>query len=279
MLLLFLLLCKSVLAEDITPTATPSATLAPTPTSVPTPSSPNVNFTLPISTIVKNDAFNINVDLSGLSVGKTYYIKAFSVSNTSAIDTKNGSSWLANTATWTLFPYSVASSGSQSTVIQARATVSGVISDLKIRIRENTTNYDSTNQMTLIIAEPTSVPPTPTPNPTSTPPPTNTPVPASTSTPYPTSTPKPTSSLTPTPTEVLEEEPTPINDDELLPTITPAFSVQTLDSEVLGDSTSFPNTETSEIVEKKNSLLPVILIVGGGLVLLTPLLLTVLKKK
>ncbi len=143
---------------------------------------PTINFALPISTIVKNDTYSANLDLSNLTVGSTYYVKAYSVSTSTAIDTKNDTNWLSNTSSWSLFPFYVATSTTGSFETFFRANISGVIGDLKIRIREGSTNHDSNTQMTLIVSEPT---PTSTPTLVPTPSPTVTPTPSATPTPFP----------------------------------------------------------------------------------------------
>lgn len=274
---------------EISPTATP--TLVPTNTSTPTaiPTSslkPFANIqTLP-ATIIKNETFSATISLENLSVGKTYYIKFFSVSSTSAFDTLNGSTWLSGTSSWSSFPYVVSTNQSQTTSIQSRSSQAGAFNDLKIRLRESGNNYDSTTQSSITVYEPTPTPTTqPTLIPTQTLAPTQTPTPIPTNTPTqaptgypPTSIPSPTPTPAQEPTPTVEEltDPTPTVINEETPIVTNGQT--TIQGEILGSNSSDETTTTATKSTSSSNLLPVILITIGGLIFLLPLFISFLKK-
>ena len=90
----------------------------------------------------------------------------------------------------------------------------------------------------------------------------------STPTPTPTKTPTPTPTLSPTPTPTPTSTPTII----ITPKTTTSNFISTPSGSVLGEVT------TIETTTKKN-FLPLVLIIGGGVLLLSPLIITKIKKK
>ncbi len=274
-------------SPTITPTMVPTST--PTPTALPTSSlKPFANIQSLPATIVKNETFSATLSLENLSIGKTYYIKFFSVSSTSAFDTLNGSIWLSGTSSWSSFPYIVSTNQSQTTTIQFRSSQSGAFNDLKIRLHESSNNYDSTTQSSITVYEPT---PTPTTQPTLTPTQIPTTAPSPTPTPIPTNTPTqvPTGyipTLIPSPTPTTIQEPTPTIEeltDSTPTTASQATSIITnsqipTQGEVLGSNSSDEIDTIATKSASSSNLLPVILITAGGLIFLLPLFISFFKK-
>lgn len=267
-----------VILPTNTPTNTPIPTNTPTPTT--SSSTPSSSATFSQTTVVKNNLFSVDVSLSNLSIGKTYYIKLFSVATSTSIDNYYNSNWLNYTSSWSSYPFVVPTSSSQNITIQARAMITGVINDLKIRLHEGSSNYDSSSQYSLTSLEPTAVPTatlTPTPTPTPTPNPTNTPTPTLIPTITPTKTPTPTLSQTPTPTVTIL--PTATDSLTETPANDPTIPITDLVPEVLGTQTTAEN-KTQELEKNfaKPSLTPIVFLVAGGLLLLSPLLISKFKK-
>lgn len=298
--LVWFLFASLLIAQNESPSPEPSPTptteisQSPTPTQIPISTSTPTQTPKPFANIrslpasaTQSETFTANIVLENLSVGRTYYIKFFSVSSISSFDTLNGNNWLSGTTAWSSFPYLVSTSQTQETSIQARSTQSGAFNDLKIRLRESNTNYDSTTQSSLVIYEPT-----PTPTSVQLPTPIATPSPTTTPTPFPTNLPTATPTLAPTgfvptiiPTQIIEptpddtipteiqaaplDDPTPTN---IGPELTPAENSSSDSGEVLGSA------ESNNSISTTNNILPVLLIAGGGLVFLTPLFISFFKK-
>lgn len=104
-----------------------------------------------------------------------------------------------------------------------------------------------------------------------------TPIPTFTPTPIPTSTPIPTPTNTPTPTKIPTSTPIPT----ITPISTPSTALTPIIDEILNTPTLEPmilgETTTIENITKKN-FLPLILIISGGILLLSPLIITKIKK-
>lgn len=172
-------------------------------------------------TIVSGDPFSLSYLASSLSVGSTYYLKAFGGVEpaTNQVYTVYSGQNLSSTAAWASFPsFVIDAGGSASGTLSALIpSASGTVSlKLRLALTTNTDTQVTSASTTITVLTPTTTPvpttvPTNTPLPTNTP--TPTPVPSSTITPSPTTpptrTPTPTLSPTPTiePTAVIEPTP------------------------------------------------------------------------
>ena len=262
--------------------------------------------------IVTNDIFTINYTANNLNVGDTYYIKVYGGidPSTTQIYTIYNNQSLSSSTSWINFPVIVIDSGgSQVGNIDAIAKEIFGTATLKLRmaLTSNPTNQQidaiplTINIITpaptptnLPSATPTDTTPTSTitPLPTNTQSPSNTPTltptsypantPTPTKTPTPTRTPTPTKIPTPTliPTLVLDPYPTETN---LTPVIEPTPEITDIisDDPVLGiDDIVKTSTPTSLINMPTfaSNILPALFIISGGLLLLSPIIISKIKK-
>lgn len=252
-------------------------------------SAPIIEIVSTTNPIVQFDSFTINLTLTNLTIGETYYLKAFNDgSDENLIKTVSSGKTLPYTGhSWSEYPSLIADNSNLSSTLLAIAYNNPTLS-VKVRMaKKNGDNYDTynSNVLSLAVITPTPSPtliPTPTPTNTPIPTPSNTPIPSNTLTPTPTKTPTPTHTSSPTSTPkptatitpVLTIKPTPTEDPTDLPTPSPSPT----DSEILGiqDFVASPAAVSTKTKLPKN-LIPSIFIGTGTALLLTPLILSKLK--
>lgn len=243
----------------LTPTSVPSP--SPNPSTIPTPSpttipnsSPSVSISISNSSLKINQSYEININLSNLSVGHSYAYKAFGGKNDNyGISTQKGSTWLNYNSAWSDFPIISATSSTQDNlkltirVDDDEPTGSG---QLKVKVKDQTDGNDFESpavNITILQADPTA-----------------------TSTPKITSSPSITQTPTPQPTAVLEPLPT---DGLFLEPIQPSGLVA-------GLSTSADIIISPTPTAKKNlgnDIIPIALVTVGGLFLTAPLIISKIK--
>ena len=284
--ILFFLSPINVFAQEESSIATPSAETR-----------LDIDTQGPDSAIV-GQSFSISFILTNATPNTAYFFKAYDAiynsSNYVQTNCDNNTDWCNYTGdSWSKFPsFTTDSQGniSNSIILRFNPTKTDIPDQIQIALRTDP-RLDSFNVkvVQVIKPEPSN---TSTPSPSATSTPTNTPKPTSTtkpsSTPKPTttikpsSTPKPTSTLKPTLTPTLSISPSPTDTITDTPTLEPS-------PEILGeydditDTISFitPTATPSSKLNQANifNIIPYFLITAGGGLLLTPTLITKLKKK
>lgn len=228
--------------------------------------SPIVNITEPLPTnMIVGDEFTVTFTVNSINIGTIYHYKVVGDDNAdlSTLPNTSCSSNYENCESLTITTDKIATA-----TAKTRLNTSTGSDNIKVRIAQSdkhSSTYDS-SFITILSLTPTS---TPIPTPTLTPTPTPTKIP--TITPTPTKIPTPTIKITPTkiPTEATISailEPTQIPEV----TETPTVMATPTSGETLGDAT--------QSATKKN-FLPLIFIVLGGILLLTPLIISKIKKQ
>lgn len=263
MLIIIVLFLSFFTKTTFAQTATPSATLIPTPTPLPLTIS-----NLP-SQITAGEQFNIILNLHA-KLNLAYQFKVYGGVNGDnySYEVKNGDTWTNGyNGAWSSLPQSSTDTNGNSSLeltVRFKTDKTSGTSQLIAKVKESAlNNYIISNSYSLDVVDP---PPTPINTPISTPTPTNTPTNISTLTKIITPTIKLT--LTPTPkTATISAilEPTQISEITEIPTITLIPTI----GEILGEST--------KSATKKN-FLPLIFIILGGILLLTPLIISKIKK-
>lgn len=245
-------------------TATPSATLIPTPTPLPLTIS-----NLP-SQITAGQQFNIILNLHA-KINLNYQFKVYGGVNGDnySYEVKNGDTWTNGyNGAWNSLPQSSTDSNGNSSLeltVRFKTDKTSGTSQLIAKVKESAlNNYIVSNGYSLDVVDP---PPTPINTPVATIVPTNSP----TSTP--TKIPTPTIKLTLTPTPKIATVSAIIEPTETTEaTETPTITIIPTSGEILGESTS------TKSAARKN-FLPLIFIVLGGILLLTPLIISKIKKQ
>jgi hypothetical protein len=307
---LILLTPISLFAQDATPPVTPTSTPADTVLtidSLPSQSTKGEQFNLNISLNSAKASTEYYLKAYGGLPGDNY-----------AIEVLNNSNWLNGyNGAWETMPkFSTDPSGNFTVIItiRSRSDKESGIYEINAKTKEvvGTTNFLSQTRTIQIIDPPSPTPsstltPTNTPDPTSTP--TITPVPTATNTPGPTSTPTATKTPTPANTSTPTKTPTPNKTNTPTKTLTPT-KIPTLPAVVLTEAgptvtdilfddsiltpspshepilgitdiikpTPTPKPKFSFFKKISPNFLPTLFIVLGGLMLLTPLIISKIKK-
>ena len=249
-------------------TATPSATLIP----IPTPLSLTIS-NLP-SQITAGQQFNIVLNLHA-KINLNYQFKVYGGVNGDnySYEVKNGDTWTNGyNGAWNSLPQSSTDSNGNSSLeltVRFKTDKTSGTSQLIAKVKESAfNNYIVSNAYSLDVVDPSPTP-------------INTPVATTVLTNSPTLTPTPTPTKIPTPTIKLTLTPTPkiatisaiIEATETTEaTETPTITIISTSGEILGESIS------TKSATKKN-FLPLIFIVSGGILLLTPLIISKIKKQ
>jgi len=227
---------------------------------------PSVNINSASEIITAGTTFPVTFTINEASSSATYCYKFFGGIDNDVYAITSDSS-LSYTSGWIHFPQITLDPNGPNifngyAYVKSDTPTSNL--NLKIKIALTTNTSIGATSLPLII-DVVAAPPTPTPTSI----PTNTPT--STPTPTKTPTPTPTSTSTPTPTAIISQDSistTPFYNGSTVNIETPTSTIES----ILGETT------TLETTSKKN-FLPLILIIGGGVLLLCPLIITKIKKQ
>lgn len=258
-------------------TATPSASLSPIPSFTPTPTPLPLMITGLPDQITSGQQFCLTLNLHA-KTNLSYQFKVYGGVNGDnySYEVQNNGSWTNGyNGAWDSLPQSTTDSGGNSTLeitVRFRPDKSSGTSSLIAKVKEIAANtYTTSSAYSLDVIDPS---PTPLPSTTATPTPTNTPLPTSTPTvtPTPTTTPFPSITSIPsdTPFPVLTPIPENTSADDFFDKPSSSFTAA-----ILGASTSASISTNSSSL---SNLIPLFFIIGGGILLTTPLMISQINK-